>query len=148
MATRSPQDTALAYMGAWNAMDADACAACFAPDGVREGRILARATAGGARFPRFVGRDAIRERIRGYMDAVPDLRVDVLRVGTGPDDTAWLEWRLTGTHQRDWGAWVARGERVDVPAVSIYTVRNGLIAEEDEYIDPAVMMTPPDESLA
>jgi len=120
-------------------MDADACAACFAPDGVREGRILARATAG-------TGRDAIRERIRGFMEAVPDLAVEVLRVGIGPDGTAWLEWRLTGTHQRDWGAWTARGERVDVPAVSIYTVRDGLIAEEAEYIDPAVMMTPPDET--
>ena len=79
------------------------------------------------------------------MVAVPDLRVDVLRVGEGPPDTAWLEWRLTGTHRADWGAWVARDERVDVPAVSIYRVAAGLIAEEAEYIDPAVMMTPPAE---
>ena len=133
MPDRTPRETALAYMEAWNAMDAAACAACFAEDGVREGRILARATAGGARFPRFVGRDA-----------VPDLSVDVMRVGEGPPDTAWLEWHLTGTHRADWGVWTARGERVDVPAVSIYRVADGLIAEEAEYIDPAVMMTPPD----
>ncbi len=144
MTQRSPRDTALAYMAAWNRRDAGACAACFAPDGVREGRILARATAGGRRFPRFVGREAIRERIQGFMEAVPDLHVEVLRVGSGPEDTAWLEWRLTGTHTRDWGAWAAHGERVDVPAVSVYTVRDGLIAEEAEYIDPAVMMTPPE----
>jgi ketosteroid isomerase-like protein len=143
MTDRSPRDTALAYMAAWNTMDAGACAACFDPDGVREGRILARATAGGARFPRFVGREAIRARIAGFMEAVPDLHVEVLRVGEGPADTAWLEWRLTATHRHDWGAWVARGERVDVPAVSVYTVRRGLITEEAEYIDPAVMMTPP-----
>lgn len=146
MTGRSATDTALAYMDAWNRMDPDGCAACFAEDGVREGRILARATAGGARFPRFVGRDAIRGRIAGFMEAVPDLHVDVLRVGAGPDDTAWLEWHLTGTHRRDWGAWTARGERVDVPAVSIYRVRDGLIREEAEYIDPAVMMTPPGET--
>ena len=102
------------------------------------------ATGGGARFPRFVGRDAIRERIAGFIEAVPDLTVEVLRVGEGPEDTAWLEWRLTGTHRRDWGAWAARGEPVDVPAVSVYRVRDGLIAEEAEYIDPAVMMTPPE----
>lgn len=144
MLDRTPRETALAYMEAWNRMDADGCAACFAEDGVREGRILARATAGGARFPRFVGRDDIRERIQGFMVAVPDLRVDVLRVGEGPEDTAWLEWRLTGTHREDWGAWTARGEAVDAPAVSIYRVQQGLIAEEAEYIDPAVMMTPPD----
>ena len=146
MAGRSPTETALAYMAAWNAMDAEGCAACFAEDGVREGRILARATAGGARFPRFVGREAIRERIAGFMVAVPDLRVEVLRVGEGPAGTAWLEWRLTGTHREDWGAWIARGERVDVPAVSVYRVEDGLIAEEAEYIDPAVMMTPPEGS--
>jgi len=143
MTDRSPLDTALAYMAAWNAHDADACAACFAPDGVREGRILARATAGGARFPRFSGREAIRARLAGFMEAVPDLAVEILRVGTGPADTAWVEWRLTGTHRHDWGVWAARGERVDVPAVSIYTVRGGLITEETEYIDPAVLMTPP-----
>ena len=141
---RSARETAEAYMAAWNRLDAAACAACFAEDGVREGRILARATAGGARFPRFVGRRAIEERIAGFMAAVPDLKVDVLRVGEGPEDTAWLEWRLTGTHRADWGAWVARGERVEVPAVSIYRVRDGLIVEEAEYIDPAVMMTPPE----
>ena len=90
MPERTPRETALAYMEAWNAMDAAACAACFAEDGVREGRILARATAGGARFPRFVGREAIRERIAGFMVAVPDLRVDVMRV----DDTGKvIEWR-------------------------------------------------------
>ena len=109
MSARTPRETAQAYMAAWNEMDAAACAACFAEDGVREGRILARATAGGARFPRFVGRRAIQERIAGFMVAVPDLAVEVLRVGEGPEDTAWLEWRLTGTHRADWGAWIARG---------------------------------------
>lgn len=143
MATRTPRATALAYMDAWNRMDADGCAACFAEDGVREGRILARATAGGARFPRFEGRAAVRERIAGFMVAVPDPRVEVIRIGEGPPDTAWLEWRLTGTHREDWGAWRAHAEAVDVPAVSIYRVRDGLIAEEAEYIDPAVMMSPP-----
>lgn len=144
MPARIPRETAPAYMAAWNEMDAAACAACFAEDGVREGRILARATAGGARFPRFVGRPAIQERIAGFMAAVPDLAVEVLRVGEGPEDTAWLEWRLTSTHRADWGVWIAHGERVDVPAVSVYRVRDGFIAEEAEYIDPAVMMTPPE----
>jgi steroid delta-isomerase-like uncharacterized protein len=133
----------LRYMERWNAHDADGCAACFAEDGVREGRIMAQATRPGHRFPRFEGRAAIRERIAGFMAAVPDLQVDVMRVGEGPPGTVWLEWRVTGTHLADWGAWRAHGERVDVPAVSIYRVRDGLIAEEAEYIDPQVMMTPP-----
>ena len=144
MATRSPADTARAYMAAWNAHDPDACVACFAEDGVREGRIMASATRPGHRFPRFVGREAIEERIAGFMAAVPDLAVEILRAAEGDDGSAWLEWRLTGTHRADWGAWRARGERVDVPAVSVYRVAGGLIVEEVEYIDPAVLMTPPE----
>lgn len=130
-------------MHAWNEHDADACAACFAEDGVREGRIMAKATSPGARFPRFEGRAAIRERIAGFMAAVSELAVEVIRVGEGPPGTVWLEWRLTGVHTADWGAWEARGERIDVPAVSIYRIEDGLIVEETEYIDPAVLMTPP-----
>jgi steroid delta-isomerase-like uncharacterized protein len=140
---RGPRETAIAYMAAWNAHDAAACARCFAGDGVREGRIMAQATRPGHRFPRFVGRRAIEDRIAGFMVAVPDLAVEIIRIGTGPEDTVWLEWRLTGTHRRDWGGWKARDEAVDVPAVCVYTVRNGLILEEIEYIDPAVLMTPP-----
>jgi ketosteroid isomerase-like protein len=132
-------------MDAWNRHDAGACASCFAEDGVREGRIMAQATSPGSRFPRFVGRRAIEERIAGFIVAVPDLAVEVLRVGEGPEGTAWVEWRLTGTHQGDWGRWAAHGERVDVPAVCVYRVRDGLIQEEAEYIDPKVMMTAPDE---
>lgn len=136
------RDTVRRYYEAWNALDAPACAACFARDGVREGRIMARATRPGHRFPRFEGRAAIEERIAGFMRAVPDLAVEVLRVGEGPD-AVWVEWRLTGTHTGDWGGWEAHGERVDVPAVSIFRIEQGLFAEEAEYIDPAVMMTPP-----
>jgi steroid delta-isomerase-like uncharacterized protein len=141
---RTPRETALAYMESWNRRDAAGCAACFAEDGVREGRIMAAATSPGQRFPRFVGRRAIEERIAGFIAAVPDLAVEVVRVGEGPEDTAWIEWRLTGTHTADWGRWAARGERVDVPAVCVYRVRDGLIEEEVEYIDPQVMMTSPD----
>lgn len=133
------------YYAAWNARDAAGCAACFAPDGVREGRIMAQATRPGQRFPRFTGRDAIRDRIAGFILAVPDLAVEVLRTAEGGDDCVWVEWRLTGTHTGDWGGWRARGERVDVPAVSVFRIVDGLIGEEAEYLDPAVMMTPPPE---
>jgi len=144
VASRTPRETVLAYMDAWNRHDAGACAACFAEDGVREGRIMAQATSPGSRFPRFEGRQEIEDRIGGFMVAVPDLEVEVVRLGEGPDDTVWVEWHLTGTHQVDWGRWTARGERVDVIAVSVHQVRDGLIREEAEYLDPQVMMTPPD----
>ena len=78
------------------------------------------------------------------MVAVPDLAVEVLRVGEGPEDHGLARVApRPSTPPGGSGAWIARGERVDVPAVSVYRVRDGLIAEEAEYIDPAVMMTPP-----
>lgn len=137
------QATIERYMASWNRLDADGCAACFAEDGVREGRIVASATRPGSRFPRFAGREAIRERIAGFMAAVPDLRVEIVRIAEDVAGNVWCEWRLTGTHRADWGAWRADGERVDVPAVSIYAMRDGLIEHEAEYLDPKVMMTPP-----
>jgi ketosteroid isomerase-like protein len=130
-------------MASWNRLDAGGCAECFAADGVREGRIMASATSPGSRFPRFEGRDAIRERIAGFMRAVPDLHVEITRITEDDDGNVWCEWRLRGTHTGDWGRWTATGARVDVPAVSIYAMQDGLITHEAEYLDPAVMMTPP-----
>lgn len=130
-------------MQARNERDEGACAACFAEDGVRKGRIMAQATSPGARFPRSEGWAAIRERIASFIAAVSDLAVEVTGVGEGPPGTVWLEWRLTGVHTADWGVWAAHGERIDVPAVSIYRVGDGLIVEETECIDSAVVMPPP-----
>jgi ketosteroid isomerase-like protein len=129
--TTSGLDTILRYMESWNRLDANDCA-------------YGRATSPGHRFPRFEGRAAIRERIAGFMEAVPDLHVEVTRIAEDRDGNVWREWHLMGTHTAGWGRWAARGERVDVPAVSIYRMKDGLVAHEAEYLDPAVMMTPPD----
>ena len=65
------------YFDAWNDRDPDACGDCFAPDGVREWRILAPPHIRGEPFPRFGGPEEIAGRIGAFMESVPDLRLDV-----------------------------------------------------------------------
>lgn len=131
------------YVDAWNAHRPEACADCFAPDGERVWRVLAPAHVGGDPFPRFRGRDAVREGIASFMAAVPDLVVDVIALSDGSDGRIWTEWRLSGTHLGDWGPWPARGERVDVVGVSILTLGDGGFAEERLYWDQLMMTGAP-----
>src|SRR5262245_20992516 len=55
------------YLDAWNDHDPVACGGCFAPDGVREWRVLAPPHIAGRPLPRFVGPAAIGERIAEFM---------------------------------------------------------------------------------
>jgi steroid delta-isomerase-like uncharacterized protein len=132
----SPHETLVRYADAWNARDPRACAECFAEGGVREWQVVLsplRAT------PSFEGRDAIAQGIGDFMAAVPDIRVEVVSLAGSEDGAFWLEWVVTGTHQGDWGPWEARGERVQFPGVSRYTMADGLIGRERMYWDTAMM---------
>ena len=127
------------YVDAWNDHDPDACGECFAPDGVRVWQIQAPPHIRGDPFPRFVGREAITERIRALIASLPDLSVEVTALSEGSDERVWIEWRLTGTHTTDPGAAPARGEPVDFVGVSIFRIDAGLIGEERAYWDTMLM---------
>ena len=127
------------YFDAWNDHDPAACGACFAPDGVREWRVLAPPHIGGAPFPRFVGPDAIADRIAEFMASVPDLELDMSALSAGSDERVWTEWRMRGTHAIDLGPWPARGEPVDFHGVSIFRIGDRGIAEEIAYWDTLLM---------
>jgi hypothetical protein len=131
------------YLDAWNAGDAGECAACFAPAGVREWRVLAPPRHGGVRCPRFVGRPAIEESIAEYMASIPDLALDITSLSEGSDGRVWTEWRVTGTHRRDLGDWLAQDEPVDVRGVSIFMVGPEGFVEERVYWDMSLMTRAP-----
>lgn len=131
------------YADAWNAHHPEACADCFAPDGERVWRVLAPPHVGGDPFPRFRGREAVREGIAAFVASVPDLVVDVTALSDGSDGRIWIEWRLSGTHLHDWGPWPARGEHVDFVGVSIFTQGDQGFAEERLYWDQLLMTGPP-----
>ena len=113
------------YERGWNAHDPDACARCFAEDGVRETRLRqARAVA--------VGREAVRDEIALVLDALPDLAVEVLAAGYASDRRLWTEWQATGTRGSEAG-----GGRVTVVGVSVFRLSNAGFREERVYWDSA-----------
>jgi steroid delta-isomerase-like uncharacterized protein len=136
------------YVDAWNDHDPDACAACFAPDGVRAWQVVPPPSVRGDPFPRFVGREAIAGPIRDSIAAIPDLGLEVTALSEGSDERVWIEWRLTGTHVTDPGASPVRGEPIDFVGVSIFRVESGLIGEERAYWDTRLMSRRPAEAPA
>lgn len=116
---------------AWRARDGDAVAALFTPDGVRREWALPGA--------RLAGREAISQHVRGYMEAVPDCSL-VVRDAFGDGERLLIEWTFTGTHTGDLPGLPARGERLELPGVSVCTLRDGLLAEERVYWDAATML--------
>ena len=123
-----------AYERGWNLHDAEACADCFAPGGIREMRLRRFARRRGPAGPAR-GREAIEADIAFVMEAVPDLVVEVLGAAYASDRRLWTEWRLTGTCPGDerWD----RGRALDVVGVSVFRLSNSGFLEERLYWDSA-----------
>jgi steroid delta-isomerase-like uncharacterized protein len=119
-----------ALIDGWNARDGGAVAAAFTPDGVR----VEYARPGA----RLEGRDAIAAQAQAYMTAVPDCVLDVRGV-VEHDGGATLEWTYRGTHTGDIPGLDATGRDISLPGVSVYTLRDGLVAEERVYWDAATL---------
>lgn len=86
-------DVIEAYGVAWNVPDADACGALFTDDGVREWMVKPLAPTIPARYE---GRASVIEGIRGFVTALPDIRVDMLNLWEVPGGGV-LEWRGRST---------------------------------------------------
>ena len=127
------------YERAWNAHDAAACAACFAPEGVRELRLLLPCRSPGGRDP-VRGRDAIAEDVRHVLDAVPDLSVEVLGAAYSSDRRLWTEWRARGEMAEDAVAGRHGRRRIDVVGVSVFRLSNEGFTEERLYWDSALVL--------
>lgn len=124
-----------ACVAAWNVPDADACGALFTDEGVREWMVRPFSPNITARYE---VRPAVIDGIRGFMDALPDIRVDMLHLWQVPEG-AIGEWRVTGTHTVDWDLWDAQGEAVQFTGTSIYRIQDGRIAEERMHFDTGLM---------
>lgn len=128
------------YERAWNSHDATSCAGCFAPEGVREFRVLMPCRPLGHRDAWVRGREDIADDIRRLLDAVPDLTVEVLGAAYSSDRRLWTEWRMAGTHTGDWARWRADGRPVDVVGVSVFRLSNEGFLEERLYWDTALVL--------
>ena len=129
----------MAYVRAWNAHDPEACAVCFAADGVREFLLRLPCSSLGHRGPVVRGRAEIEEGIRRVLQAMPDLAIEVRGAAYSSDRRLWSEWRLRGTVLDDLDG--REGRRpVDLLGVSVFCLSNDGFSEERLYWDSALML--------
>jgi glyoxylase-like metal-dependent hydrolase (beta-lactamase superfamily II)/predicted ester cyclase len=116
------------YFEAIGAHDADAAAALWAPDGRDDLRGQAP----------LEGPDAVREFIAGLLEALPDLRVEIVTTTTEGERCA-LQWRFSGTFAGpgagSFGALEPTGDRVTLEGIDLLTIRDGLIQTNDAFTD-------------
>jgi ketosteroid isomerase-like protein len=120
------RDVVLGYLGALNAGDPDAIAACVTEDFVNEHT--------SARGRSLVGRAAYRERLPGFLATFTGLRYEVEELLVDGDRAA-VAYRMTARMQRDGAPEVP----VDVRGVFRFGVRDGLVAARADYWDGEVV---------
>jgi hypothetical protein len=134
------EELLVAYVRAWNAHDPEACAVCFAADGVREFLLRLPCSSLGHRDRLVRGRADIEDDIGHVMRAVPDLAVEVQGAAYSSDRRLWSEWRLRGTVAGGRGR-MLRGQRpLDVVGVSVFRLSNEGFLEERLYWDSALVV--------
>lgn len=95
-------------------------------------------------YPHFsepvLGREAFREGLRETFRHFPDLKIET-RAVLGGEGQAAVEWVYHATHQEGEMFGVEpRGTEVRVPGVTVYEIRQGLVAEERGVADVAGLM--------
>jgi hypothetical protein len=134
------EELLLAYVRAWNAHDPEACAVCFAADGVREFLLRLPCSSLGHREPVVRGRAEIEEDIRRVLQAVPDLAIEVRGAAYSSDRRLWSEWRVRGTVVDDPGRRRDGGHSIDLVGVSVFRLSNDGFSEERLYWDSALLL--------
>lgn len=132
----SNEDVVRSYMEAWDAHDPERVASHFTEDGLRHWQVVLPPMIGGP--TRFQGRREIAAGVKAFMDAVPDMKVEIENI-VETDEGAILEWRVLATHTGSWADWSGQGESVNLPGVSFYRITDGAIEEERMHFDPDMM---------
>jgi steroid delta-isomerase-like uncharacterized protein len=128
--TAAVEGLAERYGEAWNTQDLDGILALHAEDGSFQLHIPGGEPA--------EGRAAIRDAFAGFLTQLPDIRFETRRLLAGPG--FWvLESNMAGTAAAPFdvdGEQVdAPGARIEVDAVDVITVRDGLVQTKDTYVD-------------
>lgn len=119
------------FIAAWNARDAEAVAACYLPDGVREQSAYPPA--------RIEGHAALTDHVQEIMTAWPDCTLET-RPERADGHHLTLEWTFRGTQQADYGPLPGTGQLVELRGVSVMALEGDLIREERVYWDTATLM--------
>lgn len=90
---------------------------------------------------RQAGPDAPVGAAKMFVDAFPDLTVDVQRHHTTDDGSvSVIEYTFSGTHEGDLEGIPATGRRIEVVACSVSQASDGRIVEERDYYDTLAVM--------
>ena len=117
------------YGEAWNSHNVEAILAMHTEDSVFENH-----TSGG----KGVGKDAIREMLKGVFAAFPDIRFDARRTYVR-DNLVTQEWTATGTlavpYTRGSTTVQPTGKKISWNGVDVIPFTGGLVARKDVYVD-------------
>jgi glyoxylase-like metal-dependent hydrolase (beta-lactamase superfamily II)/predicted ester cyclase len=102
----------------------------------------------------FIGPEGVREFIGNLVEAIPDLKVEVLSTTTEGERCA-IHWRFSGTFAGPGylNGVAPTGHRLELEGVDVLTVRDGLIQANDAFTDTMAVprqlgMMPPLNSSA
>ncbi len=114
------------YFEAIGSHDVDTAAAMWMPDGREDVRGQGV----------FVGPEGVREFIGSLVEAIPDLRVEIVSTTT-EDERCALQWRFTGTFAGPGSLSGVKptGDRIALEGIDLFTVRDGLIQSNDAFTD-------------
>ncbi len=114
------------YFEAIGAHDVEGAAAMWAPDGREDVRGQGL----------FIGPEGLREFIGSIIEAIPDLRVEILATTT-QDERCALQWRFSGTFAGpgSFNGIEPTGHRMELEGVDVLTVCDGLIQSNDAFTD-------------
>ena len=114
------------YFEAIGAHDVQGAAAMWAQDGREDVRGQGL----------FIGPDGVREFIGSLVEAIPDLKVEIVST-TSEDERCALQWRFSGTFAGpgSFNGVAPTGHRLELEGVDVLTVRDGLIHSNDAFTD-------------
>ena len=102
----------------------------------------------------FIGPEGVREFIGSLIEAIPDLRMEIVSTTT-EDERCALHWRFSGTFAGpgSFNGIAPTGHRMEIEGVDVLTVRDGLIQSNDAFTDTMAVprqigMMPPLHSTA
>ena len=123
----SPEELVRAYFAAWNARDAAAVGALFAPGGTYQDPATGGPLAGAA----------LERYAQGLFDAFPDLRLELIAQAPASSGELAAPWLLFGTHRGALGERAPTGRAVVLRGCDFIAARDGRLASVVGYFSLA-----------
>jgi len=85
------------------------------------------------------GREPFKEFVKGWINAMPNLKWEPLLAPVASGDQVWAYGRYTGTFKNDWLGFKANNKPISFTAVDIVRIENGKFAEHWDVMDLKTM---------